>query len=67
MGSQAATVSAIFEEEAENFIQKLMAKVSAEGKATERKREAGLNKPYLDPSLRESPRKYAEFCRMLAA
>lgn len=64
-GSSAATMSMIFGGEAESFSQRLTRKLSAEGDVLRRKSESEVKRPYLDPSLRECPRKYAEFCRRL--
>lgn len=64
-GSKAATMSMIFEEEAENFVHRLISKVSAEEKVLQRKREVGLGAPYVDPLLKNCPRRYGQFCRML--
>lgn len=64
-GSKAATMSMIFEEEAENFVRRLISKVSAEEKVLQRKREVGLGAPYVDPLLKNCPRRYGQFCRML--
>ena len=64
-GPSAATLEMIFEEEAENFSHRLQSKVLAEGDVKRRKDECGLKRPYMDPLLRGSGRKYAEFCRKL--
>lgn len=64
-GSQAATMSMIFGEEAESFSHRLTSRLSAEGEVSRRLSESEIKRPYLDPSLRQCPRKYAEFCRRL--
>lgn len=64
-GSSAATMDMIFGEEAESFSHQLTSKLSAEGDVSRRKEECEVKRPYLDPSLRHCPRKYAEFCRRL--
>ncbi len=65
LGSKAASMAMIFEEEAEKFVHRLMTKVSAEEKVLQRKDEAGLRAPYVDPLLKNCPRRYGQFCRML--
>ena len=61
----AASLNMIFGEEARNFKHRLMSKVSAEVDVARRKAETELRAPYVDPLLRSSPRKYADFCRLL--
>ena len=41
--------------------------VSADAEVKRRKNEIGLKAPYVDPLLRTSARKYADFCRLLHA
>ena len=66
-GSRGATMTEIFEDVAESFVQRLMTKVSADAVSRQRIGESGLRAPYVDPMIRESPRLYASFCRKLEA
>eukprot|EP00435_Cladocopium_sp_Y103_P066614 s689_g28.t2 len=63
--SRAATLDDIFGDEARNFRHRLRSMVSADAEVKQRRAECGLRAPYVDPLLRTSSRKYADFCRML--
>ena len=65
--SSAATLDMIFGEEARNFRHRLLSMVSADAEVKRRKNDVGLKAPYVDPLLRTSARKYADFCRLLHA
>lgn len=64
-GSTAASMEVIFGEAAEGFSRRLMSKVSADVEVKKRLEGCEIKMPYVDPSIRHCPRKYAEFCRML--
>lgn len=64
-GSSAANLEKILGGKAENFIRRLLSKVSAKGEILRRKEECGLTAPYVDPVLKASKRKYAELCRRM--
>lgn len=63
--STAASLDMIFGEEAGKFRHRLLSMVLADAEVKQRKADVGLKAPYVDPLLRSSPRKYADFCRLL--
>lgn len=63
--STAASLEMIFGEGARKFRHRLLSMVSADAEVKRRKIDVGLKAPYVDPLLRSSPRKYADFCRLL--
>ena len=64
-GSRGATMAEIFDGAAESFVQRLMTKVSAEEVGCQRKAASGLRAPYVDPLIKNCPRRYAAFCKRL--